>query len=286
MTFNDMSHDVIIAPPAPGRQGAIESPLMRSLTLFAFLLPALAQLPPPNSTGITMGHLHLTVRDPDAHIKIWRDVLGAKSVEYGALKVLELPGAIIAFRKGEPTGGTEGSAVNHLGFYTRDLDKTKAALVAAGCKIVREMPDTRQFFSMWPDDVKIEFTEDKTLSVPFKHHHIHFQSHQVEEQRAWYAKHFGAIPGVRGRFQKADLPGVELSWNPADKPMAPTRGRVVDHIGFEVKGLEAFIAKLTAESGVKFDRPFTKMPQIGLDIAFFTDPWGVYVELTEGLLRP
>ena len=259
---------------------------MRFLTFLAFLPAAvLAQLPPPNSTGVTMGHLHLTVRDPDAHIRIWRDVIGAKPVKYGTLDVLELPGVVLAFRKGEPKGGTDESAVNHLGFLTRDLDKTKAALVAAGCKIVREMPDTRQIFSMWPDDVKIEFTEDKSLGVPYKHHHIHFQSQQVEEQRAWYVKNFGAIPGVRGRFQKADLPGVELSWNPADTPMAPTRGRAVDHIGFEIKNLEAFIAKLV-EAGVKFDRPFTKVPQIGLNIAFFTDPWGVYVELTEGLLRP
>lgn len=252
----------------------------------AMALPVIAQLLPHNAAGVTMGHLHMTVRDPEAHLKIWREVIGAKDTAYGSLKVLELPGVVLAFTKREPKGGTDDSAVNHLGFYTRDLDKTKAALVAAGCKIVRDMPETRQIFSMWPDDIKIEFTEDKTMDVPFKHHHIHFQSHQVEEQRAWYAKHFGAIPGVRGRFQKADLPGVELSWNPADKPMEPTRGRAVDHIGFEIKNLEAFIAKLTAEAGIKFDRGFTKVPQIGLNIAFFTDPWGVYVELTEGLIRP
>jgi predicted enzyme related to lactoylglutathione lyase len=233
-----------------------------------------------------MGHLHLTVRDPDAHIKIWREVVGAKTVKYGTLEALELPGVVIAFRKGEPKGGSDDSAVNHLGFLTRDLDKTKADLVAAGCKIVREMPDTRQFFSMWPDGVKIEFSEDKTLAVPYRHHHIHFQTQMLDEQRAWYAKHFGAVPMMRGKFKAADLPGVNLSWNPADTPMAPTRGRVIDHIGFEIKGLEAFIAKLTAEAGVKFDRPFTHVPQIGLDIAFFTDPWGVYVELTEGLIRP
>jgi hypothetical protein len=108
----------------------------------------------------------------------------------------------------------------------------------------------------------------------------------VDEQRAWYAKHFGAIPNQRLKFKNAVLPGVDLSWNPADTPMAPTKGRAVDHIGFEVKNLEAFIAKLTNEAGVKFDRPFTKLPALGLDIAFFTDPWGVYVELTEGLYRP
>jgi catechol 2,3-dioxygenase-like lactoylglutathione lyase family enzyme len=57
---------------------------------------------------------------------------------------------------------------------------------------------------------------------------------------------------------------------------------VLDHIGFEVDNLEAFCAELEAK-GVKFDRPYTEIPALGLGIAFFTDPWGVYVELTEGL---
>jgi len=87
---------------------------------------------------------------------------------------------------------------------------------------------------------------------------------------------------MRARFKTADLPGVNLSWNPADKPMVASKGRSVDHIGFEVRGLEAFCKKLEA-AGVKFDRPFTRVPQVKLDVAFFTDPWGTYVELTEGL---
>ncbi len=56
----------------------------------------------------------------------------------------------------------------------------------------------------------------------------------------------------------------------------------MDHIGFEIKGLEAFVKKLEA-AGVKFDVPYRKVPALGISIAFFTDPWGAYVELTEGL---
>ena len=36
-----------------------------------------AQLAPPNDAGVSMGHIHLTVPDPDAQIKVWVDVLGA-----------------------------------------------------------------------------------------------------------------------------------------------------------------------------------------------------------------
>jgi hypothetical protein len=64
-----------------------------------------------------------------------------------------------------------------------------------------------------------------------------------------------------------------------------TRGRALDHIGFEVKGLEAFCKQLEAQ-GIKFDRPYGFIPQIGFAIAFLTDPFGTYIELTEGMDNP
>ena len=35
--------------------------------------------------------------------------------------------------------------------------------------------------------------------------------------------------------------------------------------------------------GIMFDVPYREVPSIELKIAFFTDPSGVYIELTEGL---
>ena len=61
----------------------------------------------------------------------------------------------------------------------------------------------------------------------------------------------------------------------------PTRGRRLDHIGFEIEGLDAFCKALEAQ-GVEFDRPYSTLPS-GFGLAFLTDPWGTYIELTEGL---
>ena len=61
----------------------------------------------------------------------------------------------------------------------------------------------------------------------------------------------------------------------------PTKGRAIDHIGFEIRNLEAFCKKLQAK-GITFDVPFRDVPAIGLKIAYITDPYGVYIELTEG----
>jgi len=249
---------------------------------FAAAAPMLAQLPPPNPQGVSMGHLHLMVSDVDAMKKLFIGVMGAEVVHAGRLEALKLPGVIIVLTKSTPGGGTDDSAVNHLGFIVKDLAGMKAKLTEAGGKVVREMPDTHQMFVMFPDGVKVEFTGQPDLKVPVAHHHIHFFTNDVEATRAWYVKHFGAVPGKRGRFEAADVPGVNLTFSPNPTPTLPTKGRAMDHIGFEVKGLEAFCKKLEAE-GVKFEIPYRSVPAIGLSIAFLIDPFGVRVELTEGL---
>ena len=102
----------------------------------------------------------------------------------------------------------------------------------------------------------------------------------IPEIQAWYAKIFGAKPSSRNTAQFDDLPGVQLRFNKTDPAAAPTKGRVLDHIGFDVKDLQGFIKKLEA-NGIKLDRPYTKNEQTGAALAFITDPWGTYIELNE-----
>ena len=54
----------------------------------------------------------------------------------------------------------------------------------------------------------------------------------------------------------------------------------MDHIGFEVKNLEAFTKKLEAQ-GIKLAVPYRQVPALGIAIAFITDPWGTYIELNQ-----
>jgi len=79
-----------------------------------------------------------------------------------------------------------------------------------------------------------------------------------------------------------DLPGVNLSFSPSSKPTLPTKGRSIDHIGFEVSHLEEFVRSLEAK-GIRIEAPIRQIPDTRLKIAFLTDPWGTYIELTEGL---
>ncbi len=256
---------------------------MKTLTaVLAFVAIASAQLPPPNEAGVANGHVHLNVTDLDAHRKFWVEQLGATPVKLGQMEVMKFPGVLIFLRKAQPSGPTEGSVINHIGFLVRDLDAPLARWKAAQIKMPMENLKNRQVFLLAPDDVRIEIYEDKTISAPIVNHHVHFYTSAVGDIQAWYVKMFGAKPGKRARFDAADIPGVNLTFSPATAPTAPTKGRSLDHIGFEVNNLEALCKKLEA-AGIKFDVPYRKIPALGLSVAFLTDPWGTYVELTEGL---
>ena len=242
-----------------------------------------AQLPTPNAAGVSAGHLHLTVTNPDAHKKIWVDVLGAQVVNSRALELLKLPGIFLVLRKAEPAGGSEGSTVDHFAFRAKDLPAIKAKLTAAGVPIVRE--DPYEIVAMFPDKVKVEFYAAPTIGVPLEHFHVHFYTADPDALRAWYSKHFSAILGTYDGPMKAapmGVPGMAFSFRKTVDPQAATKGRSLDHIGFEVKDLEAFCKKLAAD-GVTFETPFRDVPALALKIAFLIDPAGTRIELTEGL---
>jgi catechol 2,3-dioxygenase-like lactoylglutathione lyase family enzyme len=239
-----------------------------------------AQLAAPGESGVVMGHVHLAVKDVEGHRKFWA-ALGGTPVQNGSLQLIQLPGTFVMLRQAEPTAGTVGSTVNHFGFLVKDLKEWVPKWQAAGLKIETTARPT-QLYLIGPDEVRVEMTEDASIAVPIKMHHVHFFVPAPLEAQSWYAKTFGAVPGKRGQFDAADLPGVNLTFTKAETPMAGTKGRSLDHIGFEVKNLEQVCKKLEA-SGIKLDRPYTRLPNSTTAIAFLTDPWGTYIELTENL---
>jgi catechol 2,3-dioxygenase-like lactoylglutathione lyase family enzyme len=270
--------------------------------VFASSLALPAQLSPPNGSGVGMGHLHYTVKDVDANKKFWI-ALGGKPIRIGTAEVLKFPDTLVFLSRGESSAGTEGSVVNHVAFRIDSLAK----LEAAGMKVEynREYPGIGSVFS--PEGERIElfdaaatnltFTPDngrddpaarrhnQKITVPIIAHHIHLYVPQGSEARAkaWYAATFGGVPGMRWRYDAVDLPGINFNFSTSAQTLAPIKGRRLDHIGFEVRNLEAFCRKLTA-GGVKLDVPYAKQPS-GIASAFLTDPWGTYIELTEGLNR-
>ena len=256
------------------------------LTL-SFLAPVDAQLLLPNDAGVTMGHVHLNVRDVEEHKRIWIEHFGAVPLEREGLTGVKIPGTLLLFHQKEPTGGTEGTVVDHFGLKVPNLANALAAWRAAGLEVQAEFTGTEGFPNAYlkaPDDVKIELQQDVNLPHKAIAYHLHFYSYSPDHLKLleWYVETFQAFKKKRGHHDAADLPGINLTYNTPKQLRPGTKGRALDHIGFEVKNLEAFCKRLEAK-GVKFDIPYRKVPRLGLGVAFLTDPAGTYMELTEGL---
>ncbi len=256
---------------------------MRWLCLLAASAATMfAQLAPPNDAGVSLGHIHLTVPDPDAQIKVWVDVLGATASKAGPLNLVKLPGIFVIVTKANATEGSDGSTVNHIGFLVKDYAALKTKLAAANIPTVFDIEKNKQIMVTFPDKVRVEFNEDASIPAPVIFHHIHLMTTDPPALQAWYVKTFGAEATTRRNLPAAKLPGGEVDFLKAKDAPAATKGRTLDHIGFEIKDLDAFCKKLTAD-GMTFDMPYRDVPAIGLKIAFIIDPVGTRIELTQGL---
>jgi catechol 2,3-dioxygenase-like lactoylglutathione lyase family enzyme len=248
-----------------------------------------AQPAPFNETGVTMGHWHIVSKDVEANKKLFLG-MGGKLYMVGGNPLMMFPGTYINLNLGteKGEGGSQGSVVNHVGFIVDNVQKRVAEWKANGVAVLpgtNNRPD--QAFVETPDGVRIEILEDKTQTVPIKNEHVHFFATEAEipKIQAWYAKTFGGKAGTRNNAAIVDLPGVQLRFAKADKAQVPTRGRILDHIGFDVKDHAAFVKKIEAE-GVKLDEPVRKTPT-GSTITYITDPWGTRIEIIErGPLGP
>jgi catechol 2,3-dioxygenase-like lactoylglutathione lyase family enzyme len=276
-----------------------------SATLALALVPSAARAQVPSSNEpVIYGHHHLNTTNMEAQKKFYVEALGGKLMKIGAnqQEVIAFPGVLMFFRPMQaPTGGTIGSTVNHIGFSAPDLRPLVARIKANGFKMITTdsvaatvkvtddiaaaSPTTNIAYALGPEDTNVEFVEVKTQTAPIQLHHLHFFGQQNTEMQAWYAKTFGAKvvpPNPGSAFVQDQLPGLLLNFTPSPTPTVGTTGRALDHIGFEIKNLEAFTKKLEAD-GIKLDRPYTKVAALGIAIAFIKDPWGTNIEMTEGL---
>ena len=245
--------------------------------------PAFAQLAAPNASGAAIGHIHLNASDVDVQSRFWTTV-GGKIVQREKITMVQFPGIYILLRKQDYTGGSVGSTINHFGFFVRDFEASVAKWKAAGLNWEPvKNPTTGQGFLTGPDSVRIEIYENKSISTPLQMHHIHMFVPDPLQAQKWYVQNFGATAGKRAQFETANVPGTEITFSKADAPQAPTKGRSVDHMGFEVKNIDAFVAKLQT-AGMKTDAAVRNSANAsGLRIVYITDPWGTEIELTEGL---
>jgi len=244
---------------------------------------ASAQPAPFNEIGLTMGHWHLISKDVEANKKIFL-AMGGKLFMPGGNPLIMFPGLYINLNlqteKGD--GGTEGSVLNHVGFIVDNVQKRVAQWKAAGVSVLPGNNNRMdQAFVVTPDGVRMEILEDKTQAMPIRGEHVHFSVPKADVSTAveWYAKTFGGKVGTRNNAPIVNLPGVQLRFAAAEMKQAPTRGRILDHIGFDVKDHAAVVKRLEA-AGIKLDEPPRKSAA-GNTVTYITDPWGTRIEIVQ-----
>jgi catechol 2,3-dioxygenase-like lactoylglutathione lyase family enzyme len=267
--------------------GAMKAALIALLAVF-LATAASAQLAPPNDAGVSLGHIHLAVTDVAAQEHFFTEMMGGTVVKNGPLSLIQFPGVFIMLRKATPSDPPAGSVVDHFGFVYKDLPGMLARWKAAGV-VIEQAANPNQGYVHAPDGVRIEFFGDPLLVEAVRIDHIHFFTNDVPGMQAWYAKVFGGIPGRRPRVSSPGWVDCDflrgnfnLSFMPKDAAMAPTKGRSLDHIGFEVTDLDAFAKRLDA-LGIHFDVPPRTVPDSKTRVSFLTDPWGTYIEVTQNL---
>jgi hypothetical protein len=281
---------------------------VRSWALVAVLMslnrPVAAELS-NEAAPVIVGHYHLNVTSIAAHRRFWIDTLGGKAAKVGNVEAIEFPDVYLLLHESAPSGPTRGTTFDHIGFAVPDVPALTTKVVANGYALTvgREpapgetaSPPTagnygRFSYLVGPDGVKVELVTNMAADAPpITHHHVHFVNREFVDMQQWYMKAFNATlrDGQTDFFIGADLPGVGymlnfFSWLPAEN-LVGTAGRAVDHVGFEVRGLEAFCAELERK-GIVLAKAYGRDESLGLATATVVDPWGTVVELTEGLRK-
>jgi catechol 2,3-dioxygenase-like lactoylglutathione lyase family enzyme len=261
-----------------------------------------AQVYPPNEMGVSFGQWYAIAKDVEATKKFWL-ILGGTPIKIDGIDVIKYPGILVFLKQGTPSGGSVGTGLNHVGFGVANVPDSVAKWQAAGMKIDRigtsPLNGKHTGHMDTPDGIELEITEESGAdpypmlppNISIESNHIHFSYGPITDglgrkvMQDWYVKNFGAKPRTLGQELTGAIPGVRfMRFGFPSVPLVPTKGRALDHIGFEVKNLQAFCKQLEA-GGVKLDEPYSKTRHKSFASAGLTDPWGVSIELTEGLNR-
>jgi catechol 2,3-dioxygenase-like lactoylglutathione lyase family enzyme len=283
---------------------------------------AWAQLPKAKDNRVVVGGIHIRPSSIDAQKKFWIDTLGGQPTRLANNYAAMFPDGIVEMStpsfgcpqaaatsgsgtcEQKPWGGTKGTIINHVGLSVPNLRVVIDRVKAAGYPIVTRAELPPEFAAnekdgiafradhkanvslvMGPDDILVELVEIPSQKAPVVFHHLHFEAPEVSQMIAWYSKVFGAKPGADNN--EAVFPGATLVFSPARDVMVPTRGRVLDHFVFEIHDLDSYWKQLQ-DNGIKFWSRYAK-PNLPLwgdwRSVFLPDPWGTYIELTEGAYK-
>ncbi|NKB35056.1 MAG: hypothetical protein GKR91_18320 [Pseudomonadales bacterium] len=257
---------------------------MKKLALFLFSLFLGSNL----FAAVPYDHIHLTATSAQDAVNWYVKHFGgsagrfnrgdADRVQYPVDRVFYDEISVIFFER-EPTGGSVGTGVDHIGFSMNNVEEVTASALADGAT---QLGDLVEFSGMKiafiedPWGTKIELIDDpETRGL----HHIHLSSPDPRSTLDWYQEIFGGeIVQWKGALAAINYSDVWLMAAQASGEIIPTQGRAMDHLGWAAENLDEFGAVLDANAEV-----FTMEPREfrGIRISFVEGPDGVRIEVVE-----
>ncbi|MDD9890433.1 MAG: VOC family protein [Gammaproteobacteria bacterium] len=233
-------------------------------------------------------HIHLTATSAQDAVNWYVKNFGgsagrfnrgdADRVQYPVDRVFYDEISVIFFER-EPTGGSVGTGVDHIGFSMSNVEQVTAAAVADGATQIGdffEFSGMKIAFIEDPWGTKIELIDDPDTRGL---HHIHLSSPDPAAALDWYREVFGGeLEQWKGVLPAINYSDVWLMAAQANGEIVPTQGRAMDHLGWAAENLDNFGDILEANN-VEFTMEPT--PFRGIRISFVEGPDGVRIEVVE-----
>ncbi len=223
---------------------------------FPLLGLACALLSAWDARGAEWDHVHVLAPDTAEAAEWYAKHFNGEVTKAGPFDAVVFGGCLVKFRRSvAETRGSEGSAIDHLGFSVPDLAAKMAELKAAGVAVVAEPKriESAGFsyaFVADPWGTRIEVLDDADLQG---FHHLHLKSPDPSATVKWYSEMFGGeIVTFKGM---AALPAIryEGMWLVVQQGegVEPSTGHSIDHLGWKFGDFDAALGRLRA-AGVRF----------------------------------
>ena len=138
---------------------------------------------------------------------------------------------------------------------------------------------------MSPNGAKVKLREDKSIGTAIEADEVLIKVPDLDAAAQWYQKWLGAAIVREVESRVAQVPGLNIRFVESKEALAPTNGRAIDRLGFEVTDLRTFSQRVVP-SQVKVrvqhmtvDPTFAPLKALSMVV----DPWGVTVEFDQGI---
>ncbi len=209
--------------------------------------------------------VQLTTSARSEAVKWYQRHLDCEPIE-GRSEAIDCGNATIEFTQGPIMGASQGTGIDHISFSFPDLTEKMAALEKVGVRgsgvrlqrsddgsTLRDIPGLFKIgFIFDPWGTRIEVVEDPD-TVGF--HHVHLSAVDPASTLGWYRETFGGVPeSLRGMLDGLRFGEVWLlASQHAEGQPAPSAGRAIDHLAFEIADLDTAAVGLR-DRGVRFTR--------------------------------